>query len=55
MKEIRMKHGGIAKVAKKLGHNRDHVSDCLKGVVDTDLAKKIRKTAIKMGGFEVNN
>ena len=54
MKEILTKKGEIKAIAKFLGCNRNTVTNALTGRYDTKLAQKIRKTALKRGGKEVD-
>lgn len=51
--EIILKYGKSKKVADAVGCSREHVRMCLKGVVESDLSDKVRATALKLGGVEV--
>lgn len=53
--EIRPKHGSIEKIAKAVGCSRNHVSVCLRGIVDSELSGKIRAKALELGGVEVKS
>lgn len=50
MAEILMKHGDRREMAKKLGVSQVTIISALKFRTHSDLANKIRKTALEMGG-----
>ena len=52
MKQIILKYGVITKVAKEAGCSRNHAQMCLRGAVDSPLAKEVRRIAFAMGGVE---
>jgi hypothetical protein len=48
-KEMLAPRGAIEKIAKETGHSRQWVGVCLKGVIKSESAEKIRKVAKKYG------
>ena len=54
MKQILVKHGESKEIARFLGCNKNTVTSALRGKYNTELARKIRKIAIKRGGKEVD-
>lgn len=52
---VRPKHGTAKKIAKRFGVSIQSVSYSLNGHVNSDLAKKIRKAAVAMGGDAIYN
>lgn len=53
MNEIMVKYGRITQLAKICGCTIQSVRLALKGAVESDLARKIRKEAIALGGIEI--
>lgn len=53
MNEIMVKYGRVTQLAKICGCTIQSVRLALKGSVESDLASKIRKEAIKIGGVEL--
>lgn len=46
-----LKHGDIQRIADKLGCSRSLVSVAIRGALDSEMGKLIRKEALLMGGF----
>lgn len=53
MNEIIVRHGCTTQLSKICGCTIQSVRLALKGIVRSDLACKIRKEAIKLGGVEI--
>jgi len=55
IKKVKAKHGSGIKLANLFGVTTKTVSHALNGKSNNDLAKKIRKTAVQMGGDPIFN
>ncbi len=55
IKKVSLKYGTREKIAKLLKVNRTTVTFAVTGRSNTELAKKIRKAAIEMGGDPIYN
>lgn len=55
IKKVKAKHGSGLKLAKLFGVTTKTVSHALNGRSNNDLARKIRKTAVHMGGDPIYN
>ena len=53
MSEIVVRYGSVTKLANICGCTMQSVRLALRGLVESDLATKIRKEAIKLGGVEI--
>ena len=53
MNEILVRYGDVTKLSKMCGCTIQSVRLALKGYVESDLATKIRKEAISLGGVEI--
>lgn len=55
MNEIRVRYGHTTQLAKICGCTIQTVRLALRGAIESDLATKIRKEAIKLGGKGIKN
>ena len=55
LRKVKVKHGSSCQVAKLFHVHKKTVSFAVNGKSDTDLAKKIRKAAMEMGGDPIYN
>lgn len=49
-KEILVPHGMKARLKKDTGYSETTIKFALRGAIDTEIAKTIRKRALEMGG-----